>query len=230
VKQIEWSKVYESWGLSLASLERSYSPARLLDVLKRFLPSAGPGPVLEMGAAPGRWLAWIEKHLGLATVGIDLDAEGTRLSHRLFPGLRVLRGDARCLPFGDQTFRAAFSLGLVEHFDHPAPILEESHRVLEPGGLVICSVPNLGPGTVLNWHWRTTAPENFATHRPFTLAELAGLVGRAGFTVLHQEYNGLYVPHGQRILGRLPGRRLLARFESARWATSLVVVGRREER
>jgi SAM-dependent methyltransferase len=116
----------------------------------------------------------------------------------------------------------------VEHFEDPAPILRETWRVLQPGGTVICSVPNLGKGTLMHWHWRATAPEHFTTHRPFTLDQLADLVESAGFIPVHREYNGLYVPHGQRILGRVPGRRLLARMESARSATSLVVVGRRE--
>jgi SAM-dependent methyltransferase len=224
---IEWSKAYKTWGLTMASLERSYSPARLLDVLKRFLPGDPHAPVLELGSAPGRWLAWIEKNLGHETVGIDLDAEGTRLSRQLFPAIRVLRGNATQLPFADASFAASFSLGLVEHFDNPAPILQETHRVVRPGGVVICSVPNLGPGTFCHWHWRLFAPENFTTHRPFTLVELSELVRSAGFEVVHQEYNGLYVPHGQRILGRIPGRRFFTRIESARSATSLVVVGRR---
>ncbi len=225
---IEWSKAYESWGLSMASLERSYSPGRLLDVLRRYLPESGAGPVLELGSAPGRWLAWIERHLSRPTVGIDLDAEGTRLSRRLFPGLRVMRGDATRLPFADRSFAASFSLGLVEHFEDPSPIMEETFRVVRPGGIVVCSVPNLGAGTFLHWHWKLTAPEHFTTHRPFSLDQLTALVQSAGFSILHREYNGLYVPRAQGLLGRLPGRRVLSRLESVRSATSLVVVGRRD--
>jgi hypothetical protein len=48
MKQIEWSKAYESWGVSMAALERSYSPARLLDVLR----GHGPGPRAGVGARP----------------------------------------------------------------------------------------------------------------------------------------------------------------------------------
>lgn len=229
MKQIEWSKAYESWGLSLASLEKSYSPGRLLDVLLEFLPREPGAPVLELGSAPGRWLAWIEKNLGLTPVGIDLDKEGTLLSRRLFPGISVLRADAMRLPFADGAFAASFSLGLVEHFEDPAPILRETHRVLRAGGTIVCSVPNLAPGTACHRHWRAFAPENFTTHRWFTLNQLADEVGNAGFEVIHREYNGLYLPHMQGILGRLPGRRFLARLEPAWLATSLVVVGRRRQ-
>ena len=71
------------------------------------------------------------------------------------------------------------------------------------------------------------APENFTTHRSFTLEELTDLVQMTGFSIVHREYNGLYLPHAQRLLGHLPGRRVFARLESRRLATSLVVVGRR---
>jgi SAM-dependent methyltransferase len=131
------------------------------------------------------------------------------------------------LPFPDCSFGASFSLGLVEHFEDPAPILRETFRVVRPGGTVICAVPNLGEGTFLHWHWRLTAPDNFSSHRPFTLDQLAGLVESAGFSPVHREYNGLYLPHAQRVMGRVPGRRILTRMETARSATSMVVVGRR---
>lgn len=225
LKTIEWSKAYASWGLSMASLERAYSPARLLDVLRTFLPRAPAGPVLELGSAPGRWLAWVEHNLGLTTVGLDLDAEGTRLSRRLYPHLDVIRGNALQLPFPAGTFGASFSLGLLEHFDDPVLLLREVRRTLAPGGIMVCSVPNIAPGSVSRLHWRLFASHHFATHRTYTLDDLVRLTQTAGFDVLHQEYNGLYIPRAQRLMGRLPGRGLLRRLESTRSASSLVVVG-----
>jgi SAM-dependent methyltransferase len=227
LKPIEWSKAYATWGLSTASLERAYSPARLLDVLRTFLPQAPTGPVLELGSAPGRWLAWVEQNLHLPTVGLDLDPEGTRLSRQLFPSLRVIRGNALALPFPDNAFGASFSLGLLEHFDEPLALLREIRRTLTTDGLMVCSVPNIAPGSVSRLHWRLFLSHHFATHRTYTLGDLVRLVREAGFDVLHQEYNGLYIPRGQRLMGHLPGRRLLRHFETTRLATSLVVVARK---
>jgi hypothetical protein len=53
---------------------------------------------------------------------------------------------------------------------------------------------------------------------------LTAVVTRAGFQVVQQEYSGLYVPRAQRILGRLPFRGWLRRFEGAQTASNLVVV------
>jgi len=223
---IEWSTAYASWGLSTRSLERAYSTARLLDILRDFLPRVPGARILELGAAPGRWLAWVELCLGLKTVGLDLDAEGASLSKRLFPSLQMIRANALALPFAAGTFDGSFSLGLLEHFDDPAVLLGEARRTLKAGGIMICSVPNIAPGSFPRWHWEKFGPHQLETHRTFTLDDLVELVRNSGFDVLHQEYNGLYVPRAQRLMGRLPARQLLKHFESARLATSLVVVAR----
>lgn len=226
--QIEWSKAYATWGLSTASLSNAYSPSRLLDVLGAELPKGQDARVLELGCAPGRWLAWAGAALGISPVGIELDPEGARLSRSLYPELPVVRGDAFRLPFPDADFDAVFSIGLLEHFEDPGPIIAEARRVLKNGGISIWIIPNLIPGSICRWHWSTFRAENYAAHKTFTLDDLEAMVGREGFRVTRREYNGLYIPHSQRVLRLLPGQRAFWRFEGPRSAANLVVVATAE--
>jgi SAM-dependent methyltransferase len=224
--RIDWAKEYATWDVTAASLERAYAPSRLLDVLAAFLPRGAGAAVLELGCAPGRWLAWAEAALGIRPVGIELDPAGARLTHSLYPRIAIVRADAARLPIRDGALSAVYALGVIEHFDDPGPVIAEARRVLQAGGIAVWSVPNLIPGSVCRWHWGTFLRGALATHRVFTLDELRGVVRREGFAVVHAEYNGLYIPHCQRLMGRLPLRRVLRKLERPRLAASVVVVAR----
>ena len=222
-RPIDWEQAYDSWG----AVDRAYSPRRLVDVLRRWRPERPAPRVLELGCAPGRWLRWSERELGAEAHGVDLSHEGLRLTRSASPSVGAVRASADRLPYADGAFDLVISLGLLEHFEDPGPILRESYRVTRRGGLTIATTPNIARGTFQGWHWRTFDPANFEGHRTFTLEQLAGEVRGAGFEVLHAEHNGLYVPRMQRAIVRLGLAGVVRRLERARLATSLVVVGRR---
>ena len=46
------------------------------------------------------------------------------------------------MPFKDNTFDLITSLGVIEHFENPFPLLEEMRRVLKPEGILFLQVPN----------------------------------------------------------------------------------------
>jgi ubiquinone/menaquinone biosynthesis C-methylase UbiE len=211
---------------TVSHLEHAYSPSRVLDTLAQYLPSGPGNSVLELGCAPGRWLAWAASHLGVRSVGLELDAEGVRLARLSYPTLLLVRADAFELPFADESFDAVYSLGLIEHFADPGRIVTEVRRVLRRSGITLWLVPNLEPGSLCRWHWRTFRPRDFEAHQVYTLEGLANAVARGGFIVEHQEYSGLYIPYCQRIMGRLPFRTLLKSCESPRLASNLIVVAR----
>jgi ubiquinone/menaquinone biosynthesis C-methylase UbiE len=225
LRQIDWEQWYDLEAGSVSHLEHAYSPARFLETLGAHLPRRADARVLELGCAPGRWLGWVADRLKLRPMGLELDPAGARLSRRLYPQIPIVRGNAFSLPFASRSFDVVYSIGLIEHFEDPSGILQEARRVLQPDGLSIWLVPNLGGGSLCRWHWRTFRRPIYEAHRPYSLAELSEIVARAGFTVTHREHSGLYIPHMQRVLGRLPFRGALRRFEGPRLASNLVVVG-----
>src|SRR5207245_165333 len=177
--------------------------------------------VLELGCAPGRWLAWSSARLAVRPTGLELDSRGILLTKTLYPQLPIVRADAFSLPFAANSFDGVYSIGLIEHFQSPRRIIEEARRVLEPGGVSIWLVPNLAEGSICRWHWRTFRRENYEAHRCFTLDELSEAVTAGGMQVTHREHSGVYLPHSQRIMGRLPFRGVLKYFEHRVTASNL---------
>ncbi|MGS5088186.1 glycosyltransferase [Hydrogenophaga sp. A37] len=118
--------------------------------LKAYLPfvaplaSAFPGAeVIDLGCGRGEWLQMVRDQ-GLMPFGVDLDAG--MLSRCESMGLPVQQGDALAylagLPDNSQAMVSAFHL--VEHipFDALRTLVQESMRVLRPGGLLILETPN----------------------------------------------------------------------------------------
>jgi len=54
--------------------------------------------------------------------------------------------DARCLPFGNNSFEGVYCFGLLHEFTQPkgwldiSQVMEEIYRVLEPGGILLLAV------------------------------------------------------------------------------------------
>lgn len=110
-------------------LARAVSPdaGRVLDL------ACGSGPVSREVAGPGR-----------TVIGLDLSADELELARERGPGPWV-RGDARRLPFADESFDAVTSsvgLVVVQPLDD---VVAEIRRVLKPGGVMAAIAPALRP-------------------------------------------------------------------------------------
>ena len=105
-------------------------------------------PVLDVGCGSG---LLIRPLADLGAPAIGFDASATML--KAAPGARV-RGDARSLPFGDESFKSAAALYMLYHMPDPRLVIAECHRVLQPGGLFVACAPS-----------RYNDPE-FAPHLP----------------------------------------------------------------
>lgn len=83
-------------------------------------------------------------------IGIDIHLESLLaarwLAARLVPGREPLfvLGDARCLPFRDETFDGIFSYSVFQHFSkaNASLLIAEARRVLKRRGTAVVQMPN----------------------------------------------------------------------------------------
>lgn len=138
-----------------------------LDLRRVFRRWIRPGRrVLEIGFAPGKQLAWIASALGASVAGIDYSEPGVDQGRALFRHLG-LAGDLRCedifaTSFEPSSFDVVYSVGVIEHFDDPRPIVRCHFELLKRGGIAVVIIPNYGG--VYGRLQRRLDPENVAIH------------------------------------------------------------------
>ena len=159
------------------SLPREYRRTRgslylnqILDVFDRHLPR-GDLRAIELGGAPGHYLAYLHRSLGYRVACLDYSRVGcaaTRENFRLLgiPG-EVIEADL----LGDlpnlEPFDVVYSLGLIEHFADPSAIVARHVELLRRGGHLVVGVPNFRG--VNAWFMRRLAPTVLAEHRAATM-------------------------------------------------------------
>lgn len=152
---------------------------RKVAVIRNAFAGLPPGArLLDLGCGSGAILARVARSGDLAVAGdLDLDLLG-RADRR---GSRPLRldFDAR-LPIADHSLDGALIIDALEHADSPRHILDELHRALRPGGVLVVFTP---PYDSLTWI-AAERVHNLVTRRssdhisPFTRESLAWAMGR----------------------------------------------------
>jgi SAM-dependent methyltransferase len=145
-----WS---EHWrGESLEALIRVAETSSLTDLILRALPPTG-AQVLEAGCGLGQYVLLLQQR-GYRAVGTDWSCEALRACRTAAPAALLGVMDLRTLSFRSEAFTAYISLGVVEHDpDGPDAILQDAWRVLEPGGVLIISVPYVNAVRRLGSWW-----------------------------------------------------------------------------
>ena len=102
-------------------------------------------------------------------------------------------------------FRAILCLGLIAHTGRLVEILQNCHRLLLPGGVVILqSSLNDHPGVLLTSLYAGSPVRRTShLHHPFRLSEIQSAVARTGFDVVEARRFGVCLPFGDKLLGRL---------------------------
>jgi SAM-dependent methyltransferase len=138
--QEAWEKNWENVSmddvLQIFDYERVHKQMKLFT---RVLPKNER--ILEGGCGLGPYLIRL-RQMGYDVAGIDYNEGPIRKIKSFDSSLPVQVGDVTKIPFGDGTFGGYLSLGVIEHFSEgPQKALAEAHRVLKPGGVLVCAVP-----------------------------------------------------------------------------------------
>jgi ubiquinone/menaquinone biosynthesis C-methylase UbiE len=177
-----------NWSDELEILHEESSRTHFLDMWTRAaileqVGSLGEGAVvLDLGCSTGYLLDDLCKVYPNATlIGVDLVAAGLRKAHTLIPSARLLQANACDLPIGDASVDVVVSANLLEHVADDRRALEETRRVLRPGGRAAVVVP-AGPGTYDYY-------DRFLGHeRRYGRGELAHKAVDAGLGVIEDRY------------------------------------------
>ena len=130
-----------------------------------------PRSLLDVGSADGPSVGWLSAP---QKVSLDLDPRGLR------PPSGVC-GSLLALPFADSSFEVVSAFDVIEHCEPERDALLELHRVLEPGGRLLVSVP------AYQWAWSDHDVAN-GHHRRYTKERAVTALEDAGFAVRRATY------------------------------------------
>ncbi len=156
----------------------------LCEGVLRKLPPPRPGDrLLDIGCGIGKTLLHA-RALGWTVEGIEPSAYASAYARDQL-GLAVQTGLFQTGLFAPETFRAVVMLDVIEHFYDPLPMLCEIQRILQPGGYLALTTPNVnGLSTRLfgGRNYALDATLGGVGHVTFFSEKtLAAMLGMAGF-------------------------------------------------
>lgn len=161
--------------------------------------------VLDVACGTGIGTHYLLKAGARSCTGLDIDGQVIDYAKTIYKGCEFAQGDATNLCASDCCADIVVSFETIEHIKDHGKFLSECHRVLRPGGMLICSTPNR---TMSRW-----APENPHHVREFTVAEFRQAL-EAVFTdtkLFGQQRMSVLLYASQRVVSRaLHALRLMA--------------------
>ena len=117
-------------------------PAKLVKYLFDSFEMKEGMKILETGSGRGEF-SKVFKHLGMDIVALDRSEECKDLFSE--DGIDLVVCDVEAgfgLPFPDNHFDVIFNKSFMEHLNQPDAFLKEAHRILKPGGMILCLIPD----------------------------------------------------------------------------------------
>jgi ubiquinone/menaquinone biosynthesis C-methylase UbiE len=152
--------------------------------------------VLDVACGTGIGTHYLLTEGARSCLGLDIDGPALEYARAVYEGCQFEECDAANLCVPDGSMDVVVSFETIEHLKDQLKFLSECNRVLRPGGVLVCSTPNL---TMSRW-----APENPYHLHEFTVAEFRRALETIFIDVLlfGQQNTNQLVYAAQRLLSR----------------------------
>lgn len=182
------------WSLRTAKMEASAVDDVLFsDIFKTYLPYGNELRCLEIGALPGRFLAFLHKTFGYQITGIDF-ADNDEVFHATMRANGIGHYEFAKQNFFEfqppNPFDVVVSFGFIEHFDDYGDVIRRHCQLVGPGGYLVMTVPNFRNLPYL--YHRAFDRANLDIHNTATMkpSRVLPIVEAAGLRTVVATYTG----------------------------------------
>ena len=155
----------------------------------RELRLSGAKRLLDVACGPGNFTRELAGRLPDGGLAVGFDISGPMLIRAVLdnsgPGTCYVRGDARALPFGDETFDAVCCFGALYLMPDPFGVAREMVRVLRPGGRIAILTSYAGQAPPLRY--AMAAGARVIGLRMFDRHAFVDLFACTGLVDIHQQ-------------------------------------------
>ncbi len=142
--------------------------------------------ICDVGAATGYFLD-LAKNAGWETYGSEISSFAAGVAKKR--GHRVVEGDLSLME-KSAYFDAVTMWDVLEHVESPRAYLQETHRLLKDGGIVVINTIDMNSlwARLLGRRWNMLIPPEHLYY--FSLNNLSALLEQTGFTILERKTIG----------------------------------------
>lgn len=166
-------------------------------------PDVPLGAALDVGCGTGETASMLSGAGFKPVIGSDVSRDAlTHADARLDPAVSLLMARAEHLPVPSGSLACLTSLDVVEHVDDDVGVFREYARAVEPGGVVVVTVP------AYQWAW-SAHDEALGHRRRYTARTLRAAAEAAGLHVERCDYFHSWLVPAALLVRRTPLRRLV---------------------
>lgn len=143
--------------------------------------------ILEVGCSSGYMLHRMQKTFPEAIIiGSDVVNEPLLKLANNLPDIPLFRFDMQHCPLPDNSMDAVVMLNVLEHIENDTAVLQQTYRILKPGGMLVVEVPS-GP------HLYDIYDKVLKHYRRYDATLLAQLIAKQGFVIQKKSHLGFFL-------------------------------------